>query len=95
MPECDSMRNEVKRNILKFKEENRRQFNKKPNLYKLNDLITIQRTQYSTGIKLKPKFYSPYRATTVEPNDRYDVEKVRCHDEPHKITIAADHMKSW
>ncbi|GBL75933.1 hypothetical protein AVEN_234264-1 [Araneus ventricosus] len=46
MQECDDMRNDAKQNILKLQEENRRLYKKKrkrTTLYKLNDLVAIQR----------------------------------------------------
>ncbi|GBM33934.1 hypothetical protein AVEN_79829-1 [Araneus ventricosus] len=96
MQERDEMRNDAKQNILKIQEENKRQYNKErknPTLYKLNDLVAIQMTQYGTGLKLRATFYCPYKITTVKPNDRYDTVKIGCHDGHNKTSTAADHMK--
>ncbi|GBM61623.1 hypothetical protein AVEN_122242-1 [Araneus ventricosus] len=50
------MRYDVKRNFLKLQEENGRQYNEKRmkyTLYKLNDLVAIQRTLYGVVLKLR------------------------------------------
>jgi hypothetical protein len=92
------MREEARKNILKLQEENKQQFDrkrKKPNVYKLNDLVAIQRTQYGAGLKLRQRFHGPYRITKVQPKDRYDVEKIGHHEGPIKTSTAADYMKPW
>jgi len=56
----ETVRMEAKSNISKIQQENRRSFNKgrkKELNYKINELVTIKRTQYGTGLKLKPKFF--------------------------------------
>ncbi|GFX45409.1 putative blastopia polyprotein [Trichonephila clavipes] len=58
-------------------------------------LQAIKRTQLGTGLKLRPKFYGPYRIKTVKPHDRYEVEKVSQHEGPHLASTAVDFMKKW
>ncbi|GFW34874.1 retrovirus-related Pol polyprotein from transposon 17.6 [Trichonephila clavipes] len=59
----EKTREEAKRNILKMREENCRNFNKKRKKayqYEIGDIVAIQRTQFGTGLKLRPKFFGPY-----------------------------------
>ncbi|GFX96990.1 blastopia polyprotein [Trichonephila clavipes] len=59
----EKIREEAKRNILKMQEENCRNFNKKRKKayqYEIGDIVAIQRTQFRTGLKLRPKFFGPY-----------------------------------
>ncbi|GFU53611.1 integrase catalytic domain-containing protein [Trichonephila clavipes] len=56
----EKIREEAKRNILKMQEENCRNFNKKRKKayqYEIGDIVAIQRTQFGTGLKLRPKFF--------------------------------------
>lgn len=63
---------------MKIQGENKKQFKKKrKEVYEVNDLVPIQRTQYGTWIKLKEKFHGAYRDTKVKSNSHYDVEKVK------------------
>lgn len=94
----DNMREEAKNNILKIQQENRQQFDrkrKKPRLYQINDMVAIQRTQFGSGLKLRPKFFGPYKVTAVKGNDRYGVAKIGQHEGPNCTSSAADHMKPW
>ncbi|GBO22891.1 Transposon Tf2-9 polyprotein [Araneus ventricosus] len=98
MHERDEMRNDAKKNILKVQEENRRNYDKKrkkAHQYKVGDFVAIQRTQFGTGLKLRPKFYGPYEVIKVKMKDRYDVKKLGQHEGPNITSTAADHMKMW
>ncbi|KMQ83277.1 blastopia polyprotein [Lasius niger] len=91
-------REEARKNILKIQEENRKNFNKhrkKARAYEIGDLVAIQRTQFGTGMKLRPKFFGPYEIVKVKSNDRYEVKKIGQHEGPNQTSTAADHMKSW
>ncbi|GFU33207.1 transposon Tf2-9 polyprotein [Trichonephila clavipes] len=58
------LRNDAKKNIETLLSENRKTYNrrrKKASLYKEGDLVAIQRTQFGAGLKLRPKFLSPYK----------------------------------
>ncbi|GFX77895.1 transposon Tf2-6 polyprotein [Trichonephila clavipes] len=60
------LRNDAKKNIETLQFENRKTYNrrrKKASLYKENDLVAIQRTQFGAGLKLRPKFLGPYKVT--------------------------------
>ncbi|GFX08210.1 transposon Tf2-9 polyprotein [Trichonephila clavipes] len=60
-----------------------------------SELVAIKRTQFDAGLKLRPKFYGPYRIKTVKPHDRYEVEKVGQHEGPYLTSTAVDFMKMW
>ncbi|GFX21527.1 transposon Tf2-6 polyprotein [Trichonephila clavipes] len=66
------LRNDAKKNIETLQSENRKTYNrrKKASLYKEDDLVAIQRTQFRAGLKLRPKFLGPYKVTKVNSNDR-------------------------
>ncbi|GFV43999.1 hypothetical protein TNCV_3571201 [Trichonephila clavipes] len=92
------LRNDAKKNIETLQSENRKTYNrrrKKAPLYKENDLVAIQRTQFGAGLKLRPKFLGPYKVTKVNSKDRYEVEKVGQHDGPNSTTTSADLMKHF
>ncbi|GFT49336.1 transposon Tf2-9 polyprotein [Trichonephila clavipes] len=94
----EKIREEAKRNILKMQEKNCRNFNKKRKKayqYEIRDIVAIQRTQFGTGLKLRPKFFGPYEVVKVKPKDRYDVRKIGLHEGPNTTSTAADHMKMW
>ncbi|KAL0861269.1 hypothetical protein ABMA27_008830 [Loxostege sticticalis] len=64
--------------------------------YKEGDLVAIKRTQFGTGMKLKPKYLGPHRVSKVKHNDRYDVEKLESATEgPNKTSSSVDQMKPW
>ncbi|GFY44354.1 uncharacterized protein TNIN_224981 [Trichonephila inaurata madagascariensis] len=72
------LRNDAKKNIETIQSENRKTYNKRRKIapiYKEGDLVAIQRTQFGTGLKLRPKFLGPYKITKVNSRDRYEVEK--------------------
>ncbi|GFS37490.1 transposon Tf2-6 polyprotein [Trichonephila inaurata madagascariensis] len=53
------LRNDAKKNIETIQSENRKTYNKRRKIapmYKEGDLVAIQRTQFGTGLKLRPKF---------------------------------------
>lgn len=91
---CD----EAKKNILQLQEKSKKNYDRKRKAaknYQVNDLVAIKRTQFGTGLKLRPKFFGPYRVNKVKSNDRYDVVKIGTHDGPHVTSTAADLMKPW
>ncbi|GFS28843.1 retrovirus-related Pol polyprotein from transposon 297 [Trichonephila inaurata madagascariensis] len=72
------LRNDAKKNIETIQSENRKTYNKRRKIapmYKEGDLVAIQRTQFGTGLKLRPKLLGPYKITKVNSRDRYEVEK--------------------
>ncbi|GBM81579.1 Pro-Pol polyprotein [Araneus ventricosus] len=75
----DELRQDAKKNIQKIQAENKRTYDRKcrnaPS-YQRGDLVVIQRTQFGTGLKLRPRFLGPYRIVKVKPRNRYDLEKV-------------------
>lgn len=94
----DLLRQTAKQQIDKITEENRRTYNskrKEATKYQVGDLVSISRTQFGTGMKLRPKNYGPYRVAKVKGCDRYDVEKVGDHEGPGKTSSSYDNMKKW
>ncbi|GFS81958.1 retrovirus-related Pol polyprotein from transposon 17.6 [Trichonephila clavipes] len=92
------LRNDAKKNIETLQSENRKTYNrrrKKASLYKEDDLVAIQRTQFGAGLKLRPKFLGPYKVTKVNSKDRYEVENVGQHEAPNSTTTSADLMKHF
>ncbi|GFU29072.1 retrovirus-related Pol polyprotein from transposon 17.6 [Trichonephila clavipes] len=94
----ETLRNEAKENILRLQDENKKQYNKhrKPAYnYKPGDTVAIQRTQFGTGLKLRPKYFGPYEVTKVNKHDRYEVQKIGQHEGPNVTSTSADKMKKW
>ncbi|GBO32305.1 Transposon Tf2-8 polyprotein [Araneus ventricosus] len=94
----DELRQDAKKNIQKIQAENKRTYDRKcrnaPS-YQRGDLVVIQRTQFGTGLKLRPRFLGPYRIVKVKPRNRYDLEKVGNHDCPKLTNSSADLMKFY
>jgi len=72
--ERDEFREQAKKAISKIQEENSRVYNrkrKKPNIYKIGDLVAIKRTQIAPGSKLCAKYqahtklYLPKKKTVM------------------------------
>ncbi|GFS60138.1 hypothetical protein TNCV_2826601 [Trichonephila clavipes] len=97
LEQSEFLRNDAKKNIETLQSENRKTYNrrKKAPLYKEDDLVALLRTQFGTGLKLRPKFLGPYKVTKVNSKDRYEVEKVGQHEEPNSTTTSADLMKHF
>lgn len=99
MEKRDESRKEAKAQILRIQEENRKHYNKKRKegeKYKQGDLVAIQRTQFGNALKLKPKYFGPYRVKRELGKDRYEVEKVdRGKEGPINTSTVVDFMKRW
>ncbi|GFY29855.1 transposon Ty3-I Gag-Pol polyprotein [Trichonephila clavipes] len=83
----DALRQDAKKQIYKVQDKNRRTYNlrrRQGHKHRLHDLVSIKRTQFGPGLKLKQKYLGPYKVTKVKHNDTYDVEK--CH-------FVTDHQK--
>ncbi|GFY72629.1 uncharacterized protein TNIN_319551 [Trichonephila inaurata madagascariensis] len=68
----NQLRQDAKRNIQKIQAENKRTYDrkrKKAPRYRKGDLVAIQRTQFGSGLKLRPKFLGPYKIIEVKPRD--------------------------
>lgn len=92
------IRNQAKSNIADLQKENysyQLRKRKEAQVYKVNDLVAVRRTQFGTGLKLKPKFLGPYKVVRLCRHSRYEVEKVGDHAGPGRTTAAADGMKPW
>ncbi|GFW08257.1 retrovirus-related Pol polyprotein from transposon 17.6 [Trichonephila clavipes] len=93
----ETLRNEAKENILRLQAENKKQYNKhrKPAYnYKPGDTVAIQRTQFGTGLKLRPKYFGPYEVTKVNKHDRYEVQKIGQHEGPN-FTCSPAPRTAW
>lgn len=89
------LRDMVKRNILKQQQITRTQYDKKRKVattYNIGNLVMIKRAQFGTGVKLRTKFFGPYRVITIHPNERYQVQKIGSHEGPQTTSTAADMM---
>jgi len=96
--ERDEVREKAKENILKLQEENKKNYDKKRKAeqeYKLGELVAIKRTQFGTGMKLRPKFLGPYKIVEKQSKGRYRVEKVGEGEGPNKTISVAENMKKW
>ena len=100
MKDSEIMREENKKNIQEIQEENRKICDKKrkrPHVYKRDDLVAIQRTQFRNELKMRPKFHGLYEVTKMKSHARYDVKKVGNHEGPINVSTdhAADRIKPW
>ncbi|GFY03497.1 transposon Tf2-9 polyprotein [Trichonephila clavipes] len=89
--------NETKENILRL-HDNKKQYNKhrKPAYnHKPGDTVAIQRTQFATDMKLRPKYFGPYEVTKVNKHDHYEVQKIGQHEGPNVTSTSTDKMKKW
>ena len=57
--------------------------------------MDIQRSQFGSGLKLKPKFLGPYKIVLKQRHGRYRVDKVGDSEGPYKTNRVADQMKPW
>lgn len=98
--ERKQLRAEAKEQMEKITQENKQTFNAKrkdAHEYKVDDLVAVTKTQFSTGAKLKPKLQGPYKVTKTKGNERYEIKKVGQHDGPNttSTSTSADNMKPW
>ncbi|GFT19083.1 transposon Tf2-6 polyprotein [Trichonephila clavipes] len=96
----NQLRQDAKRNIQKIQAENKRTYDrkrKKAPRYQKGDLVAIQKTQFGSGLKLRPKFLGPYKVIEVKPRDRYNffLERVGNHEGPKLTSSSADLMKFY
>lgn len=94
----DQLRNYATQQILNIQQENQRSYNSKRKQaikYDIGDHVAIQRTQFGSGLKLKPKNFGPYKIIKNKGRERYSVEKVGIHDGPYITETSADHMIPW
>ena len=96
MKDLEIMCEEVKKKIFKkLRKKLSKIYDKKqkrPHIYKIGDLMAIQRTQFCSELKLRLKFYEPYE---MKHHCRCDVKKVGNHKCPINANTAADHLKPW
>lgn len=92
------MREEAKTNILKIQQENRRDYNRKrasETKYNIGELVAIKRTQFGTGLNLRPKFLGHYKVVQKLNRGNYIVEKVGDTEGPKICTTVTEYMKHW
>ena len=89
----------AKKQIARVQDENRRHYNlrrREAIKYRVGDLVFIKRTQFGSGLKLKPKYLGPYRITKVKQNDTYDVVKeAEDADGAIRTSTCAEYMKPF
>ena len=93
----EEIRKQAKKQITRVQEENYRSYNKKrkkASQYNVGDLVAIARTQQGPGLKVKIKFFGPYRIIKVKGRDRYNVKKIS-GEGPIETSSSADLMKPW
>lgn len=93
-----SLREEARDNISKIQQENRKDYNRKrvpETPYDIDELVAIKRTQFGTGMKLRPKFLGPYKVVQKLNHGRYVVEKVGGNEGSKRCTTVAEYMKPW
>lgn len=96
--EREELRNQAKQQILTLRDENKRTYNtkrKQATQHDVGNLVAIKRTQFGSGLKLRGKYFGPYKVIKSKGNDRYEVEKVGIHEGPFCTTSSANFMKKW
>lgn len=96
--ERDQLREQARTNISRIQQENKRTFDRKrvpETAYEVNELVAIKRTQFGSGMKLRPKFLGPYRVVKKLGHGRYEVEKVGDSEGSRKCTTVSEYMKRW
>ncbi|KAH8402803.1 hypothetical protein KR222_008430, partial [Zaprionus bogoriensis] len=58
-------------------------------------LVAIKRTHYGVGLKLKGKYFGPYKAVKVLNHGRYEVKRVGEGEGPFKTTTVAEYIKEF
>ncbi|KOC59904.1 hypothetical protein WH47_10546, partial [Habropoda laboriosa] len=90
--------NDERINLRQLAKENKRTHNrncKKLRIYRVGDLVVINRTQFDSGLKIKKKYLGPYKVTCVKGNNRYEVIRID-EGEGSKVTSSsADYMKAY
>jgi transposase InsO family protein len=94
----EELRKNAKRQIFKIQEQNRKTYNlrrREHQPYREGELVAIKRTQFGPNLKLKSKYFGPYKVTKVKGGDTYDVVKQGHHEGPNCTTTCAEFMKKW
>ena len=94
----EEIRIEARENIGKIQKENKKGFDKRRKeavKYNIGELVAIKRTQFGPGLKLKKKFFGPYKVVNKLKHDRYEVEKLGEGEGPKKVNTVAEYMKRW
>lgn len=89
-------REEAREQIFKIQDQNRRAYNKERKVatkYSAGDVVAIARTQWGPGLKKSIRFLGPYKMTSVNGHDRYDVERIGEAEGPGSTTCAADQLR--
>lgn len=98
MNDREQLRMNARDDIASIQQSNKKDFDlrrKEARKYNVGDIVAIKRTQFGSGLKLRPKFWGPYEVTKVQPNDRYQVKKNGIHEGSHITSSSADFMKPW
>jgi transposase InsO family protein len=96
--ERNNLREKARKEIFEIQKENSRQYNRKrkqASEYQVGATVAIERTQFGTGLKIRPKFLGPYKVVAVKGFDRYKVEKLGTSEGPKVTETCADKMKLW
>lgn len=101
--DLNSLRDEIKRNIVDSQFKNKEYFDKKRILakkYKIGDFVLIKNVVTEPGInhKLLPKYKGPFLVTQILPGDRYVIENIPASPmsrQGFKSVYAAFNMKHY
>ena len=63
--------------------------------YKIGDLVAIKRTQFGPNLKLKAKFFGPYKIVKIKGGNTFDVSKEGYHEGPQCTTTCSEFIKPW
>lgn len=94
----NKLREEARQQIEKVQAENKKTFNKhrkEAHQYKIGDIVAIKRTQFGTGMKLRPRFLGPYKVTSAIGQERFAVTKIEQQEGPKNTKTCSEYMKLW
>ena len=94
----ENQRKAVRENIWKAQTDQKKYYDenrKKPQKYKIGDIVAIRRNQIATTSELNPKFLGPYVIVKCNGHDRYVVQRIGKGNGPKLTSTSADLLKLW
>lgn len=87
----------AKETLLKIRGENKKTCNRKctpARKYTESNLVFVKQRQFGSKLKLKQKYFGPYKISKVKRNDRYEVVCASVSDceEPSMTSTATDYV---
>ena len=68
---------------------------RRTSLYKIRDLVADKQTQFGPNVKLKAKYFGPYKIIRVKGRDIYDVTREGYYNRLQCTTIFTKYIKPW